>query len=284
MGMLFVIPSALILLVVVVAPILSSFGISFTNYSILGGDDWEGTKNYQQLFSDPTFAQALEHTAIYTFVAVPVQTILALVLAEVIAKRYRNRWGAFVRSVLFIPVIASLVISGVVWRALFDTDHGAINAVLALIGVPGPDWFGEPNTALIAVIIVTVWKNTGFFLIIYYAGIMNVPVELYEASALDGAGPIKQLIHITIPQLNRVTALVVILGTIWSFQVFDLVYTLTGGGPGGATTTLVMAIYNAAFQNFNMGYASAMAMVLLLIVLVLSIIQRRVLRERKELQ
>jgi multiple sugar transport system permease protein len=281
-GIAFILPSFLILLVVVILPILASLGISFTDFSVFDFGTWQGLDNYARLFSDPYFGEALQHTAVYTILAVPAQTLIALALAEVIAKRYRGAFGGFVRTAMFIPVIASLALAGVVWRVLLDTDKGAVNVILGLVGIPGPNWFGESTTALVAVVLVTVWKNVGFFLIIYYAGIMNISPDLYEASAIDGAGPIRQFWSITIPQLRPVTFLVVVLGTIWSFQVFDLVYTLTGGGPGGATTTLVMAIYKAGFRQFDMGYASAMAMVLLVIILLFSIVQRLLLTERKE--
>ena len=273
-GLWYLAPSLVVLAVVVVAPIAMSGYYSLTDYSLLGSPEWAGVENYSGLFTDPEFRRALWRTFVYTVISVPLQTALALVIGAILARRTRNRFGAFVRSALFIPVIASMVIIGSVWRYLLGTDDGLVNAVLSVVGIDAVNWLGRPDTALVVVALVTVWKNIGYFLVIYYAGMLEVPEDLYEASALDGAGPVRQFVSVTIPSLRPVTLLVAILGTIWSFQVFDLVYTLTGGGPGSGTVTLVMAIYSAAFENMQMGYASAMAMVLFVIVFLVSLIQR----------
>jgi multiple sugar transport system permease protein len=273
----YVAPSLLILIVVVVAPIVMSAYYSLTDFSLLGSPSWVGLDNYLALLGDGAFRRALWQTFVYTAISVPLQTVLALVIAAVLARRTRNRFGAFVRSALFIPVIASMVIIGSVWRYLLGTDHGLVNAILGVVGIDAVNWLGQPGTALLVVALVTVWKNIGYFLVIYYAGMLDIPEDLYEASVLDGAGALRQFWSITVPSLRPVTVLVAILGTIWSFQVFDLVYTMTGGGPGGGTITLVMAVYSSAFENMQMGYASAMAMVLLAIVLIASLVQRVVL-------
>lgn len=276
-GLGYVVPSFAILLIVMVIPIVMSIYYSFTDYSVLGSPDWVGTRNYVDLLSDGSFLNAMRNTVVYTIIAVPLQTIIALFVADMLAKRFRNRFGRFVRSALFIPVISSLVVVAVVWRALLGVDGGLVNQILAVFGVDPINFLGRPTLALATVALVTVWKNIGYFLVIYYAGIMEIPGELYEASSIDGASRWQQLWYITVPSLRAVTLLVVILGTIWSFQVFDLVYVMTGGGPGGATTTIVMKIFQAGFQNFRMGYASAMAIVLFVIVLVVAIVQRKVM-------
>ncbi|WP_430592209.1 carbohydrate ABC transporter permease [Humidisolicoccus flavus] len=276
-GVAFVTPSFIILTVIVVIPIIMTLYFSFTSYSILGSPNWSGTANYERLVADEAFRSALGNTAIYTLISVPLQTVISLLVAALLAARFRNRMGGFVRSALFIPVMSSMIVVGTVWRFIFGTDDGLMNAMLGAFGIDGVNVLGNPQLALLAVSLVTVWKNIGYFLVIYYAAIMEIPRELYEASSIDGAGPFKQFRFITIPALRPITFLVVILGTIWSFQVFDLVYTMTGGGPGGATVTLVMAIYQAGFKNYQMGYASAMAIVLFVIVLVIAIVQRRLL-------
>ena len=280
-GVPYLMPSIVILAVLVIAPILMTIYFGFTDYSVLEPPVWVGLDNYFSMFADQAFRTAVWQTVLYTMIAVPLQTILSLVIAEVLAKRFRNRFGAFTRSVLFIPVLSSLVIVGIVWRFLLDTDFGLVNQFLSLFGVPHPNWLGQPTLALVTVALVTVWKNIGYFLVIYYAGIMGINKDLYEAASIDGASAIKQFRHVTVPSLRPVTFLVVILGTIWSFQVFDLVYTMTGGGPGGATTTIVMSIYQAGFQNYQMGYASAMAVLLLVIVLVISLAQRRLMGRQR---
>lgn len=278
-GVKYVLPSFAILLVVMIIPILASLYYSFTAYSVLDSPDWIGLDNYVLLFQDPSFVDALIVTAVYTLGAVPLQTILSLVIAEAVVRRFRNLFGRIVRSVLFVPVVSSLVVTAVVWRAILGTDRGLVNSFLDFFGLSGINFLGDPNLALVAIILVTVWKNIGYFLIIYYAGIQAIPAELYEASAVDGASRAQQLLRITIPSLRPITLLVVILGTIWSFQVFDLVYVMTGGGPGGATSTIVVRLYQAGFENFQMGYASAMAMILFVIVVGIAIVQWKVLSD-----
>lgn len=277
-GLPFVVPSLVILLIVMVIPIIMSLYFSFTKYSVLGSPHWTGVENYVKLTQDDAFISSLRITIIYTVISVPLQTLFALLIADQLAKRFRNRFGGFVRSALFIPVMSSLVVVAVVWRALLGTSSGLLNAVIRAMGLDPVNFLGNPTWALVLVSLVTVWKNIGYFLVIYYAGIMEVPVELYEASSIDGASRWQQLWKVTVPSLQPITLLVVILGTIWSFQVFDLVYVMTGGGPGGATTTIVMMLFRAGFQNFQMGYASAMAVVLFLLILVIAIIQRKVMR------
>jgi multiple sugar transport system permease protein len=279
-GVSFVAPSTIVIAVVVALPILMSLHYSFTDFSLLGGATWAGLDNYVKLLSDEGFRRALWQTAIYTVISVPLQTILALMIADILVRRFRNRLGGVVRSVLFIPVMASLVLTGTVWRYLLAYDGGAVNEILGLFGIPASDWLGQSSTALIAIALVTVWKNVGYFLIIYYAGILDIPEDQYEASALDGAGPFRQLVSITMPALRPVTLLVVVLGTIWSFQVFDLIYMMTGGGPGGSTSTLVYEIYQAGFKEFQLGYASAMSVVLFVIILAASALQRFALARR----
>ncbi len=279
-GLAYVMPSLALATLVSIIPIIMTIGFSFTSYSVVQPGDFVGLDNYARLLKDPTFASAIRNTVIYTLISVPLQTVVALLLAELLAKVFRNRFGAVARSVLFIPVIASMVVVGTVWRVLLS-DQGFVNSVLGFFGAKSVNFLGDPTLALISVSLITVWANVGYFLVIYYAGILEIPGELYEAAAIDGAGAISRFWHITVPSLRPVTALIVILGTIWSFQVFDLIYTMTGGGPGGATVTLVVAIYRAGFQNFQMGYASAMAVVLLLGVLVISILQNIILNRRQ---
>lgn len=274
--MLYVLPSLAILTLVMLIPIAMTVYFSFTSYSIMGSPQFSGTANYQRLLSDAAFLGALRNTAIYTLISVPLQTVVSLLIAAALAARFRNRLGGFVRSALFIPVMSSMIVIGSVWRFILGSQDSLVSQVVSFFGLDPVNILGNPGSALVAVSLVTVWKNIGYFLVIYYAGIMEIPHDLYEASSLDGAGPWRQLWHVTVPSLRPITFLVVILGTIWSFQVFDLVYTMTGGGPGGGTVTLVMAIYDAGFKNYQMGYASAMAVALFAIVLVISIIQRRV--------
>lgn len=269
-GFAYILPSLILILVFWVTPILMSFYFSFTKYNVLTPAKWIGADNYIRLLSDPMVKAALKNTIIYTAVTVPIQTILSLTLAAIIASSFRNKLGGFMRSAMFIPVISSTVIVGTIWVLLFKTDGGMINEILGLFGVGQINWLGSSSTALLAVCIPAIWKNVGYFLVIFFAGILNISPELYEAAEADGASVLQKFLYITVPLLRPIIFMVMTLGIIWSFQVFDLVYTMTGGGPGMATVTLVYNIYSTAFKEFSMGYASALSILLLLVILVIN--------------
>lgn len=275
----YVAPSLLILAFISIVPMVMSAYLSFTSYDVLSDPVWTGLTNYERLVADPNFWAALRTTAIFTVISVPLQMLIPMVLAEFLARFTGRRFSGFVRSVLFVPVVASLVLVGTVWQYMLAPDVGIFNVVLKSLGLSSVNFLGNPQLALLCVALVSVWKNIGYFLVLFYAGVQDIPAEQYEAARVDGADGLRQFLHITVPGLRPVTLLCTILATIWSFQVFDLVYVMTGGGPGGATTTIVMGIYEAGFRSFQMGYASAIAMVLLLIVLVVSVIQRLAFRE-----
>lgn len=279
----FILPSFILLIIFHVIPIFMTAGYSFTAYNVLQPPEFTGLSNYKAILEDPYIKSSLINTAVYTVIVVPIQTILSMVIAYLLARKCTNRYGNFVRSVLFIPVITSMVLTAAVWRLLLSGNpEGVINSIIGLFGADPVNWLGSSWPALFSVCLIGVWKNVGYFMVIFYAGMMDIPVSLYEAATVDGAGSARQFFSITLPLLKPITYLVVTLGTIWSFQVFDLVYTLTGGGPGRATTTLVLTIYNSAFKDFKMGYASAVSMVLLAIVLFISFLQKIVFREEDE--
>ncbi|WP_406712169.1 carbohydrate ABC transporter permease [Trueperella pyogenes] len=221
----------------------------------------------------------MKNTVIYTVFTVPLQIFIPMLLADVLAKTEVKWLSSFVRSVLFVPVVASLILVGTVWRYMLSGDTGFFNSVLATVGIDPINFLGNPTWAMVVVIVVSAWKNIGYFLVLFYAGVLDIPSERYEASSVDGANRIQQFFYITIPGLRPVMVLCIILSTIWSFQVFDLVYVMTGGGPGGATTTLVMAIYQQGFKLFQMGSASAIAIVLLGIIVVFSAAQKLIIKE-----
>ena len=278
-GILYVLPSLVLLTVFYLIPLVMTGYYSFTDYSVLKAPSWIGIKNYKDMLADPFFRPAIRNTIVYTFLTVPVQTLISLWIASVIAGSFQNRFGRFLKSSLFVPVISSMVLVGTVWKFMLASRDGIVNYVLGMIGIERINWLGEYNLALISVCIVAIWKNVGYFLVIYYAGIMDIPTSLFEAAEVDGATKWQKLRYITIPYLKPITYLVVTLGTIWSFQVFDLVYTMTGGGPGTATVTMVMSIYQSGFKQYKMGYASAVSFVLFIIVVIVSIVQKKVLSD-----
>ncbi|MBA2213941.1 carbohydrate ABC transporter permease [Sellimonas intestinalis] len=281
-GFIYILPSFILIFIFSIIPIFMSGYFSLTEYNIMNPPEFVGLSNYTKLFQDSYVRDATKNTLLYVVMTVPFQTILALVFAAFLAEKLKNRAGGFLRSVMFIPVIASAVTAGAVWRVILSTDGGILNTALNFIGIDSVNWLGSSKTALISICIVAVWKNVGYFLVIYYAGVMGIQRELYEAAKVDGATTIQQFFKITLPLLKPITYLVVTLGIIWSFQVFDLSYLMTGGGPGRSTVTLVMGIYNSAFKQYKIGYACAMAMFLLVIIVIINILENTVFAERKQ--
>lgn len=273
---LYILPSLVLISVFLIIPIFMDLFFSFTRYNIIQDPVWIGLENYRTMFSDPYVRASLKNTLVFTLITVPVQCFISLALAALIAYSCNNSFGDFVKSALFIPVIASAILIGNLF-SMFLSSTGILNSFIKSLGGSSINFLGSKNLSLLSVAFVSIWKNIGYFLVIFYAGIIDIPRELYEAAIVDGAGPVRSFFSITIPILRPVTYLVVTLGTIWSFQVFDLVYTMTGGGPGLSTQTLVLTIYNNAFKANNMGYASTISLLMFVIVLLISLLQRRLL-------
>ncbi len=280
-GYAMILPSLILLIIFFVVPIFMTAFYSFTKFNVLEAPQFVGLKNYTKMFSDPFVLASIRNTLLYTVITVPVQTVASLLLACAFVAKKDNLWKNFAKSSAFIPVISSMIIVGTLWRMMFNSDIGIINTLLSFIGIEPLNWLGGKVTALIAVCVVSVWKNAGYFLVIYYAGIMDIPRSYYEAAEVDGANPVQKFFFITVPCLRSITYLVVTLGTIWSFQVFDLVYVMTGGGPGTSTVTLVMTIYNTAFKQYDMGFASAISFLLFAIIIIISVIQKKFLAGNK---
>lgn len=277
---LFLSPTLIVVSVFVFFPILFSFYLSFTQWNLFGGNagTFIGLENYRRLFVDAEFWLVLGNTAIYTVGTVPLNMLLALGAAMLLHERIRGR--KFLQAAYFSPVVVSAVAAAVVWRWVFDPNLGLANTALQAVGLPPLNWANDPNAARAALIIVGVWKSFGVNMVLFAAGLAAIPSSYYEAAALDGAGPWSRFWHITVPLLAPTTLFVLVLSVIGSFQVFDLVFVLTQGGPLGATKVLVFYLYEHAFKFFDMGYASAVAYVLFAILLGLTLVQLRAFRER----
>ena len=279
----FIGPLSLILFTFYVVPILLSLYFSFTDYNIIKDPDFIGISNYRALLEDKTFKTSLGNTFLFTLGVVPAQTIISLLMATWLVERGRSRLTEFVKGAMFIPVISSMVLVSIVWRILLNGGGSPLNMIFNFLNVAPPNWLGNSSIVLFVLMGITVWKNTGYFMILYIAGLMEIPQNYKEAARVDGAGRLRVFYHITLPLLTPTTIMVVFLGIVWSLQTFDLIYTLTGGGPGNASMTLVLHIYNNAFKNFNAGYAMTMANILLFFSAVAAILQRKLLkRERSE--
>ena len=260
-------------------PIVASFWISLTTGN--GATrQFAGLANYRRLLEDPLFWTALENTALILVVQVPLMLGLALLIAlglDSVKVWLRPLW----RLGVFVPSLTGLVATGVMFSVILNHDAGLLNWLLSLFGVDRVDWLGSPSWARVAVVLVLTWHYTGYNAVMYLAGLQGVPTELYEAAKVDGAGPIRRFVSITLPQLRPILLLTVVLSTIGTLQLFDEPYVLTGGGPDNATLTVTMYLYNNGFKFFDFGYASALAYALALIVSVLGILQVRLIGERR---
>lgn len=279
-GYSFIFPGLLLLLIFSFIPIWTTIYLSFTKYNGLNEPVWIGLHNYIKAFGDMAVRESFKNTLIFSVVTVPIQTAGALGLAALLAARYKNTFGEFVRGALFVPVLCSATLVGSIFFFLFAaTDDSMANALLSLFGIAKLNWLGSTTTALWVIMFVSIWKNIGYFVVIFYAGIMDIPINLYEVSQIDGASKWQQFLYITVPNLKNVIIMVITISIIWSLQFFDITYAMTKGGPGYATSSLVYVVYQQGFNFFNMGYASAIAILLALLVVVFTAIQRIVMKE-----
>jgi multiple sugar transport system permease protein len=254
-------------------PVIAGFVLSFFRWDIITSPVFIGSGNYQELASDDLFWKALRNTVYYVVGSIPPAIALALLLALALNQPLRGR--AIFRTAFFLPVVSSTVAVAVLWGWMFNTQIGLFNHLLSFVGIPRVPWITSETWAMPAVIIMSVWKGLGYNMILFLAGLQGVPEEYYEAAKIDGAGSLRRFWDITLPLLSPTTFLIVILSVISSFQVFEQTYILTGGGPSNSTLTLVLMIFYRGFQDFRMGYASAIAYVLFTIVFMVTLIQWR---------
>lgn len=273
-GYLFILPNFIGFIIFMGLPILMGLVISFTNYDGFKTFDFVGLSNYGKLFQDEYFKVSLMNNFIYTAVTVPCTILIALLIA--VALNVGIKGTGFFRTMFFFPNISSMVAVGIVWSMIFHPTRGPLNLFLHQLGMDNPpQWLVSSGTALISVMIVAVWKQAGYYMVIILAGLQSIPAQLYEAAKIDGANSIKRFFYITLPMLSPTMFMVTILSLISSFQVFDLISIMTEGGPGRATNVLVYRIYQEGFKYLNFGYASAMAYFLFLIILIITLIQFR---------
>jgi ABC-type sugar transport system permease subunit len=276
----FLLPAAIGIFLFAILPIAQAIRISFFDYSLLNPDQIPvGLQNYEQAVKDPVFQIALRNTLCYTVLLVTAQTAAALGLALLLKQQVRGL--AFFRSAFFIPVVTSLVVISTVWKLMYNTQ-GIINGFLGTVSLSPQPFLTSVDQALLSLVAMSVWKDVGFYMLIFLAGLQAIPLELYESAAIDGASRVQGFIRITLPLLRRPAVFVIVVGTISAFKVFTPVYLMTDGGPADSTMVIVFYIFRSAFRYFQMGYASAMSVVLLLIVVVLTLIQFRLLRTTVE--
>jgi multiple sugar transport system permease protein len=275
---LFITPNILLFLTFMIIPIFFTFFMSFYEWGIIGKAEFIGLKNYVRLFSDKVFWISLSNTVYYTIGTVPLSMAFGLAGAIFLNRKIPLR--TFFRGVFFAPVVVSLVATGLIWAWMFNPNYGLINHLLAKIGIDGPNWLSSPDWAMSSVILTTLWVRTGYCLVIYLAGLQAIPDSLYEAAEIDGANSWQKFWYVTLPLLRHTTVFVLVISVIYGFMVFDLIYTMTNGGPGYSTTVIVQYIYQKAFVEGEMGYASALGTILFLIMMLFTAIQIRVGRQK----
>ena len=267
---LFLLPAFAVLLVFFFIPFFQTIGLSFFDYSSsIYNPTFNGIDNYIKLFKEPIFYQVMFNTFMYLIIAVPFLVIFPLFIAILINQKIRG--VTLYKILIYFPVIVSIVVAAIAFKWLY-AGEGVLNYILSLLHIKPIGWLVDPNWALFSVAIVTIWKGIGYYMMIYLASLMSVPQDLYEAADIDGANFVQKHLTVTVPHLMPTIALVSTISTISAMKVFAEIYVMTKGGPLNSSKTIVYYIYERAFENLDLGYASALAVVLLIIVMIFSLI------------
>jgi multiple sugar transport system permease protein/alpha-1,4-digalacturonate transport system permease protein len=278
-GWSFILPNFVGFGVLTLIPVIALFYLAFTSWNAFGTAPWVGLDNFTRMFGDSSFYTSLTNTLYYTALHIPLTLGAALGLALLLNKKLRG--VAFFRTAAFFPYITSIVAIAVVWNMLFSPEYGPINQLLTAVGVDNPPgWTTSSDWSMPAVIIVGTWREMGYYMLLFLAGLQTIPPELYEAARMDGAGPWQRFRNVTLPSLRPTTFLVTVLLTIGSFKVFDLILVMTNGGPGQSTLVLSQFIYQKGFVENQFGYASAVSIVLFLICISVTVVQFLVNKRR----
>jgi multiple sugar transport system permease protein len=284
-GWLFSAPSLTLLTIFLIVPFALAIGLSFTNQRLISPlpTTFVGIDNYVAVFSDGVFWRALINNVTFAAVVVPVQTALALWLAVLVDRPLRGM--KVYRTIYFMPVVSVMAVAATVWKLLYEPDSGAVNGLLGLVtgGALQPEWLRSTAWALPAIIIMSIWQGVGFQMIVILAGLQGIPQVLYEAGEVDGATRWQKFRHITLPQLRNTLIFVITVTAILAFRLFDQVYVMTNGGPRNATQTMLLQMVEVGFSQQRIAQGSAIAVVFFVIVLSITFVQRRLLREEREI-
>ena len=272
---LFISPIVLGILIFQFYPTIFSFYISFTRWNLLTPPKWIGLDNFVTLFTtDRFFFNTMRNTATYAIWTVIAGLVLGLFFAVLLNQEIRGKY--VYRGIYFVPVVAPTVAVALLWQWLYEPNFGVLNGMLRMIGIQGPNWLGNTTWAMRSVIIEAIWAGLGFSILIFLAGLQGIPQEYYEAAEIDGANAVQKFFNITMPLLSPTTFFLLVTAVIGSFQVFDIPYVMTGGGPANATQMVMMYLYNNAFTIQKMGLAAAISFVVFLVIITLTIINFRV--------
>lgn len=265
---LMILPAYFIFIVFILIPIGMVLYYSLTDFNMYAVPNFLGLKNYKKLFLDGEFLLSVKNTLFYAVTTLTIQLALGLFLAVLLYRK--SKAVPFFRTALYLPNVMSMVCVSMVWLWLYNPNFGLFNNILKLVGIAPQKWLINPDQAMLCIILIGIWKNCGYSMVIFLGGLTGIPESLYEAAKLDGAGPVRRFISITWPMLRPTTFFLVVTGIVNSFAVFEQVNILTNGGPLNRTTTVVHQIYRRGFLEFKMGYASAMAVCLLIFSLVVT--------------
>ena len=279
-GYLFLLPALLIFGFFVWYPIILGFIMSFQSVDLITPATWVGWANFRAVFADPLFAAAWRNTLEYTGYALLFGYALPIILALLVNEMRHGK--GFFRLAFYLPVMMSPIVAAFLWRWIYNPDLGLLNALLNLVHLPGGLWLETPSSALPALVVITTWSNAGATMLIYLAALQGVPASLYEAAEIDGASIWRRLWHVALPNIRPIMLLMLILQVIATMQIFTEPFAITGGGPQNATTSVVMLIYNYAFQYDNLGEASALAVLLFLALAIFALLYMRLTRRSME--
>ena len=279
LGIIFSLPALVLLFIFLILPVILAFSYSFMDYNMLNpdGKEFTGLDNYMRLFQDAIFLTSLKNTLYFTALVVPIQSAVALGLAILVNKKVKV--AGLGRLFFFSPVVTSMVVVAILWTFLYNVDSGLINHLLNFFGIENQPFLLSAEQAMNSIIFMSVWQAAGFQMMIFLAGLKEVPEELYEAAEMDGANVWQKFRNVTLPSIKHVTGFVLIITTIQAFRLFIQPYVMTNGGPSDSTKTLVFMLYENGFQFRDVGYSSAIAVVFFLIVLVSSLILKKVLKQ-----
>ncbi len=270
--LIFLVPSLIGFLLFNIIPILSSFGLAFSEWNLMTPIRFAGLNNFKVIFfQDPIFWPSLGRTLKYTSLSIPLGIVTSLVLA--LAMNRPLKGISIFRVIYFIPYVSSMIAVSMMWKWLYNDQFGLINTFLSYLGLPAQNWLTSARMVIPSLVLMDVWKNAGFGMLIYLTALQGIPEQLYEAAKVDGANSFDSFFKITLPLLGPAHFYMLVTGLIGAFQVFDSVYTMTRGGPGFASRVYAYNLYQAAFREFRMGYASAMAWFLFLIIFVVTLLQ-----------
>jgi multiple sugar transport system permease protein len=270
--LLFLIPSLVGFLLFNIVPILSSLGLAFSDWDLMTPIRFAGIQNFVKMFTnDPVFWPSLGRTILYGAMSIPLGIITSLMLA--LAMNRPLKGIAIFRVIYFIPYVSSMIAVAMVWKWLYNDQFGLINTILMYVGLPAQNWLTDSKLVIPSLVLMDVWKNAGFGMLIYLAALQGIPEQLYEAATVDGANGFQSFFKITLPLLSPAHFYMLVTGLIGGFQVFDSVYLMTKGGPGFASRVYAYNLYQSAFREFNMGYASAMAWFLFFIIFAVTLLQ-----------